>query len=296
MYEVEQQIQRKDEENKKVILDYQVKLEEAEIKTQRLILSAEIRRRTEAYREEQGSKKVQLERADSYGKIVRKSREDVDVETDHLHRSGGSNENENLRRLHDILKNHESKFTPDDNAGGKQHNSQHNNRIHHQSRKDSFNDHPSRKDSYNDSTPRYRRQSIIRSEAPFIPKKPVFSGEQFALGFLDRLKWFTESKLRNQIALKEEIKSMQNESNEKRLYQLGLLNSERKPAISSGFNAEFMPMPGNVQGPKKDLLPWGGAFRSSPKKRTQDFSNNVLNLFSESSRMENLKKEDGKKI
>jgi len=122
---------------------------------------------------------------------------------------------------------------------------------------------------------------------PLHPRKlPVFTGKQFEMTFLQRLKWFTRTKLQNYIDLANEVKRQQSDATELRLTQAGRLDGEGLKPVTTGaeFTATFMPAPGSIPATRKEGTttastagPWGGKFIASPVGRTQ--SCGVINLF-----------------
>lgn len=106
--------------------------------------------------------------------------------------------------------------------------------------------------------------------------------------FLQRLKWFTRARLQNYIDLANKVHREEWEETELRLAQTGRFEEGGKPAIKQvgDLPAVFMPPPGHIPSPKKDIKseigvntssPWGGKFSASPVTRTQSFG--VINLF-----------------
>ncbi|KAI9193721.1 uncharacterized protein BJ171DRAFT_586697 [Polychytrium aggregatum] len=91
---------------------------------------------------------------------------------------------------------------------------------------------------------------------------PIFTTAPFEMSFLERLRWFTEEKLRRQNSLREKFVRMEVMANEQRLAQAHLLNRDPDPRITS---------------------PWGGRFHISSGQNesedTQASEVNILNLF-----------------
>ncbi|KAJ3127707.1 hypothetical protein HK098_005943 [Nowakowskiella sp. JEL0407] len=130
-----------------------------------------------------------------------------------------------------------------------------------------------------------------------LKNKPVFSGAQFSMKFLERLRWFTEQNLEKRSKLAEKIITREMKRNEQRLATTNLIigsdsGEAKAPIIDiAGGNlfAEFMPFPGNVPVPKHREawvdrgigMPWGGKFyvNAALGENAQERKINILNLF-----------------
>ncbi|KAI8848721.1 hypothetical protein BC829DRAFT_208191 [Chytridium lagenaria] len=116
------------------------------------------------------------------------------------------------------------------------------------------------------------------------------------MSFLERLRWFTEEKLKNRRHIQEKFTSMEMAANEERLEQLRLLNKGNMPDGQQPFNAEFLPYPGHVPPTKmRDIwaeqgigIPWGGRFHPQHQS-AKDKPVNILNLFDVAIRSERRK-------
>ncbi|KAJ3092086.1 hypothetical protein HK102_010804 [Quaeritorhiza haematococci] len=135
-----------------------------------------------------------------------------------------------------------------------------------------------------------RDKYAFRRRREFVLKnRPKFTGTQFAMTFLERLRWFMDGKLTRQKALQEKFTQIETAQNEERLAQWKLLNESKKVGQTNpeaiALPAEFMPAPGQVPAPpKRDIWlehgnhgPWGGRFQLPPSKDRGQV--NILNLF-----------------
>ncbi|KAJ3227811.1 hypothetical protein HK099_000065 [Clydaea vesicula] len=122
------------------------------------------------------------------------------------------------------------------------------------------------------SVPVFKTRQIIQKHEK-VRKKPVFFGEQFTLNFLERLQWFTKTKLNNHSELSKKITEMEVSSNEKRLLQTGYIseNATSKNANSNELSAEFMPPPGKIPSAAKDS--W---FENSKLLPIKGFTNLII--------------------
>lgn len=126
---------------------------------------------------------------------------------------------------------------------------------------------------------------------------PVFTGEQFEMSFLERLKWFSKVKLDNYLHLATKLNQEESDTNTIRLGQTGYTVIEKPQSEGADMKAVFMPAPGIIPPARRDILaengvPWGGKFLASPVARTQNAS--ILNLF-ELAQINNKEKKNKKR-
>jgi hypothetical protein len=112
---------------------------------------------------------------------------------------------------------------------------------------------------------------------------PIFTGEQFEMSFLERLKWFSRAKYNNYLSLATKLNQEETEENNMRLDQTGMMERDDLPLPKGAeMAAVFMPAPGNIPSPRRDIrseVPWGGKFKQSHVSRTIQTGPSVLNLF-----------------
>ncbi|KAJ3415368.1 hypothetical protein HDV05_005105 [Chytridiales sp. JEL 0842] len=159
---------------------------------------------------------------------------------------------------------------------------------------------------YGKNKPPATRIAVRRQE--HLLKKPVFTSEPFGMSFMERLRWFTEEKLKNKQALQDRFTAIEIAANEERLRQLRLIRNPRGLTADGAevlddddhdhdeqgggvdtetLRAIFVPHPGQVPPPKtRDTwaekginLPWGGRFQASTPKEGSREGMNILNLF-----------------
>ncbi|KAJ3210133.1 hypothetical protein HDU67_005634 [Dinochytrium kinnereticum] len=159
----------------------------------------------------------------------------------------------------------------------------------------------SKKHSKIKRTVREQKNNSIRVEHSMkrneytVRKKPTFTSAPFAMSFLERLRWFTEEKLKNRTHLQGKFTALEMAANEERLEQLRLLNRGSMTEAPQPFNAEFLPYPGSLPVTKaRDIwaeqgiaTPWGGRFMQQGERDAQPL--NILNLFDVAIRSEGRK-------
>ncbi|KAI9332341.1 hypothetical protein BDR26DRAFT_869333 [Obelidium mucronatum] len=118
-----------------------------------------------------------------------------------------------------------------------------------------------------------------------VVKKKVFTSAPFSMNFMERLRWFTEERLKKMRELQDKFTSQEIAANEERLNQLKLIRRHKNIIEDSMYrDAEFVPYPGHVPTHKMRkawidqgvTLPWGARFQSMKKWENKP---NVLNLF-----------------
>ncbi|KAJ3027920.1 UNVERIFIED_CONTAM: hypothetical protein HDU68_002834 [Siphonaria sp. JEL0065] len=126
---------------------------------------------------------------------------------------------------------------------------------------------------------------IILHKHEHVAKKKVFTSAPFSMNFMERLRWFTEERLKKMRELQDKFTSQEIAANEERLNQLKLIRRHKNVIEDSAYrDAEFVPYPGHVPTYKMRkawidqgvTLPWGARFQSMKKWENKP---NVLNLF-----------------
>ncbi|KAJ3083348.1 hypothetical protein HDU99_010720 [Rhizoclosmatium hyalinum] len=116
-------------------------------------------------------------------------------------------------------------------------------------------------------------------------KKKVFTSAPFSMNFMERLRWFTEERLKKMRELEDKFRTQEINANEERLNQLKLIRRHKGVIEDSAYrDAEFVPYPGTIPVHKMRkawteqgvTLPWDGRFKSMKKWENKP---NVLNLF-----------------
>ncbi|KAI9355419.1 hypothetical protein DFJ73DRAFT_279088 [Zopfochytrium polystomum] len=122
-----------------------------------------------------------------------------------------------------------------------------------------------------------------------VTKKPKFTSAPFAMSFLERLRWFTEEKLKKRREIQDKFVAIEMAANEERLQQLRLIKDREEEGSTQYLDAEFVPYPGAVPPHKiRNIwleqgiqMPWGGRFHASPQANSgkPEERSSVLNLF-----------------
>ncbi|KAL5035522.1 hypothetical protein BDV3_005424 [Batrachochytrium dendrobatidis] len=158
-----------------------------------------------------------------------------------------------------------------------------------------------------------KRTQSIKSKVRELPARrlPRFTSTPMAMGFMERLYWFTEMSLKKRAESKLKVTEMEKAANEQKLAYLQRMDRNDIESTNgmltetNGLLAEFMPMPGTVTGSKQHrdiwadqgiLSPWGGRFKIQTSKQLGGKKINVLNLFDVAMNIpvESLPKNNGK--
>ncbi|KAJ3107554.1 hypothetical protein HDU97_003859 [Phlyctochytrium planicorne] len=115
-----------------------------------------------------------------------------------------------------------------------------------------------------------RPSRASREASKAAPSRVEMHFRRNEYNFLERLRWFTEEKLKNRQHIQEKFNSIEIAANEERLDQLRLLRKGRSDQEPYAYGAEFLPYPGQPTGPKlRDvwaeqgvMMPWGGRFQN----------------------------------
>ncbi|KAI8615955.1 hypothetical protein BC830DRAFT_244398 [Chytriomyces sp. MP71] len=133
--------------------------------------------------------------------------------------------------------------------------------------------------------PQVVKQPVKLSRHEHVKKKKHFNSAPFAMTFMERLRWFTDEKIKRMQDLQEKFTNKEMAANEERLQQLKLMRRHKGVIDDSEYrDAEFVPYPGHVPTLKMRkawaeqgiMLPWGGRLQSIKKFADKP---NVLNLF-----------------
>ncbi|KAJ3352960.1 hypothetical protein HDU83_007476 [Entophlyctis luteolus] len=122
-------------------------------------------------------------------------------------------------------------------------------------------------------------------------KKKVFTGAPFSMTFIERLRWFTDERIKKMRELQDKLIAPEIAANEERLNQLKLIRRHKNLIEDSEYrDAEFVPYPGQVPAFKMKRAwaehyakvgvgrPWISRFQSMQDKLGTG-KPNVLNLF-----------------
>ncbi|KAJ3193702.1 hypothetical protein HK101_004331 [Irineochytrium annulatum] len=128
---------------------------------------------------------------------------------------------------------------------------------------------------YTTPTPIYsdRHQSQGRK------KQQVFTSAPFAMTFLERLRWFTEEKLKNRRHIQEKFTTIEMAANEERLKYLKLIR--KGDAEGEALDASFLPYPGQIAKHRDFWADYGLSrnHHTNKKERDPDAALNIVNLF-----------------